>query len=151
MKRVTIDLEHVKFSKTQIENKIVNNSHTNVKKIKLKKLKVMFVNKWTNSTRSVRKEHNYVKLKQGRNEFIPNRPSVSSLSVPHAPPDQLATVPTNAKVSIKGLSKTRVFMKMYGDGGSKNSGLLNKCLTEQNEELFQKVVQDLVGKVRPVN
>ena len=140
MKRVTVDLEHVKFSRRQVEKKISNEPCTNTKKIKLK---TKFVNKWNNSIRFVRREHNYVKLYRGKDENIPKRPALSS----SAPPNQLSIIPINAKVKFRGLAKTRRIMKKHGDYNSKNGGLLNNTLIERDGDLFQNAIKDLVNKV----
>ena len=148
MKRVTVDLEHANLSKRQTNNNIYSNLQKTTKKIKLKKLKIRFGNKWTNSDRLILREHSYVKLKKGF-EFLTKRTLLSSsIAVPHAPPDQLSTIPTNAKVSFKRLAKTCGIKKKYGDSSSRsNCGLLNSILIEHDGDLFQNAVKSLVSKV----
>ncbi|KAI6654815.1 hypothetical protein LOD99_2694 [Oopsacas minuta] len=141
MKRLTVDLEPFTLPASVIPEKVPKRSLKKFKKLKLKRIK---------KDHSINNEHNYVKQKLPKNDKLsPSKPSVFSFPHSSKHPAQLSVVPTNAKVNIKGLGKSkRTSAKIDRTSRLKNSGALNSSLIEHDGELFHNAVKNLIEEVQ---
>ena len=155
MKRLTIDIEHVKLPPKQLASKLCMRKKRTKKIFKREKIKLtpkkpkdlpkMDLPK-KDLPKIILKEHNYVNLNSICTPSIqtPIRP----FPITRVPPDQLSFVPTQAKVNIRYLTKSpSTSPQKKSSVDSKDNGIVTGCMIESNGSLFNAAVKKIILKV----